>query len=137
MALAVKGAGNCSGSTCTVPLGAAFTLAVEVVTAPSQGYVLAQSYVDFGPDLNYNPSAAPLDEFSWPECTPASLPVRGQLDDESIISGCLTGILTRPVSNYVGNYVKLFYELLGRCEQHVGPTTTSRRPSRSHQRSAV
>lgn len=105
MSLTVKDGGTCEGSTCTVAPGADFTLTVEIVTAPAQGYILAQSYIVFGADLTYTPSALALDEFSWPECTPASLPVRGQLDDESVLSGCLTGILVRPVSNYAGNFL--------------------------------
>lgn len=103
MVLAVKTGAECDGSTCTVAEGAAFTLSVVIVTPPSQGYILAQAYVLFGSDLVYKPSDLPLDEFSWPECTPASLAVRDQLDDVSVLSGCITGILVRPVSNYSGN----------------------------------
>ncbi len=105
MALTVSEGGTCEGSTCTVEPGAAFTLSVEVLTAPAEGYILAQSYVVFGSDLTYKPTDLPLDEFSFPECSPASIALRDQLDPESVLSGCITGILVRPVSTYTGNFL--------------------------------
>ena len=105
MVLTVKDSGTCEGSTCTLEPGAAFTLSVEIVEAPPEGYIFIGSYVVFGPDLIYKPSEKALDEFSFPECTLASIALRSQLDDESVLSGCITGVLVRPVSNYVGNFL--------------------------------
>lgn len=49
MALTASGEGvSCSGDSCTVPLGGAFTLIVEVVEPPASGYIVVQTFVDYG-----------------------------------------------------------------------------------------
>ncbi|MCH7580276.1 MAG: hypothetical protein IIB22_08540, partial [Chloroflexi bacterium] len=50
MRLVVKEGGACDGDTCTIPQGASFTLAVEIVGIPDGGYALLQTYVDMGSD---------------------------------------------------------------------------------------
>ena len=66
--LVVKEGGACDGDTCVVPLGASFTLAVEIVGFPDGGYALLQTYVDMGSDLVYKPTDTVGDEFVWPDC---------------------------------------------------------------------
>ena len=68
MRLTVKSGGACDGDTCVVPLGASFTLAVEIVGFPDGGYALLQTYVDMGSDLVYKPTDTVGDEFVWPDC---------------------------------------------------------------------
>ncbi|MCH7580055.1 MAG: hypothetical protein IIB22_07420, partial [Chloroflexi bacterium] len=60
--------GVCSEGVCDIPAGAPFTLAVEIVEGPAEGYILAQSFIDFGPVLRYKPSQDAVDEFVWPDC---------------------------------------------------------------------
>ncbi len=55
MRLTVLDGGTCDGSECFVDTGATFTLAVEVLRAPASGYVLMQTFIDFGV---YNPTAS-------------------------------------------------------------------------------
>ena len=45
-------------TTCSLLHGSAFTLAVSVNRAPSQGYVLMQTFIDYGSDLIYKKAAA-------------------------------------------------------------------------------
>lgn len=64
MALNVSGEGtSCDDASepteCIVPLGAAFTLAVDVIEAPADGYVGVQSYLDYG---IYDPTASEDDQ---------------------------------------------------------------------------
>jgi len=106
MTLTVKDGGTCDGSECTVPLDGAFTLSVEIITAPAD-YVLAQSYIEFGPDLTYNVTDAIADELSWADCN-TSVALRDQQTATSVLHGCLTGLLPPlPVSNYTGNMIDL------------------------------
>ena len=107
MILTVKTGGECDGSKCTVPLDGSFTLAVEIVDAPTD-YILAQSFIEFGSDLIYKPTDTALEEFVWDGCTPSSIALRDQLEPTSVLHGCLTGIFEPfPVSNYVGNLIDL------------------------------
>ena len=70
MTLAVKsGATACENNTCSVPLQGQFTLAVEIVTAPASGYILAQSYVDYGAELTYKATELLTGEFTWADCS--------------------------------------------------------------------
>ena len=55
MRLTVLDGGTCDASECFVDTGATFTLAVEVLRAPASGYVLMQTFIDFGV---YNPTAS-------------------------------------------------------------------------------
>ena len=49
MALSVtSGAASCSAGACNVRISSSFVLSVDVVTSPAAGYVLFQSFLDFG-----------------------------------------------------------------------------------------
>ena len=49
LALSVtSGADSCSAGACNVGISSSFTLSVDVVTRPAAGYVLFQSFLDFG-----------------------------------------------------------------------------------------
>lgn len=107
MRLIVKEGGTCDGDTCTVPSGASFTLAVEVVGFPAGGYVLAQTYIDMGTDLIYKPSATSGDEFVWPDCG-RSVVLRSNVNETRWLHGCLTGVIPPlPPSTYTGNFIEL------------------------------
>ena len=55
MRLTILDGGFCDGSECFVDAGSTFTLGVEVLRAPASGYVLMQTFIDFGV---YNPTAS-------------------------------------------------------------------------------
>ena len=91
--------GDCTDSTCTVDLGDSFTLLVEVVQAPA-AYILIRTFVVYGPNLVYTETPTAGDEFLWPEC---SKPLRGSTNVDSVLHGCLTGLLPPLApSNYTG-----------------------------------
>ena len=107
MRLAVKSGGECEAGTCTIPLGGSFTLAVEIVSIPDGGYVLAQTYIDMGTGLIYKPSATSGDEFVWPDCG-RSVVLRTNVDETRWLHGCLTGVIPPlPPSTYTGNFIEL------------------------------
>ncbi|MCH8008255.1 MAG: dockerin type I repeat-containing protein [Chloroflexi bacterium] len=107
MRLVVKKGGACDGDTCVVPLGASFTLAVEVVGFPEGGYILAQTYIDMGSDLVYKPADAPDVEFVWPDCV-TSVALRNNLRDAQWLHSCITGLIPPlPASTYTGNLLEL------------------------------
>lgn len=91
---------------CTFASDEEFTLAVEIVAIPAGGYIAAQSFIDYGPDLTYNAAEAG-DEIVWPDCDSA-VALSNQADPTGIIHGCLTGLLPPlPASFYAGNFVEL------------------------------
>ncbi|MCH8009617.1 MAG: dockerin type I repeat-containing protein [Chloroflexi bacterium] len=99
--------GVCSEGVCDIPVGAPFTLAVEIVEGPAEGYILAQSFIDFGPVLRYKPSQDAVDEFVWPDCR-AETRVREPLTERTYTHGCLTGLIPPlPSSFYTGNLIEL------------------------------
>ncbi len=53
---------------CTLGSGQKFTLAVMLVSVPVSGYILAQSWVEFGTDLSYDWTKSAQDELVWPDC---------------------------------------------------------------------
>ena len=85
-----------------------FTLAVEIVSIPAGGYIAAQSFIDYGPDLTYDAGAvAAGDEIVWPDCDPA-IALGIEAGPTSVLHGCLTGLLPPlPTSFYAGNLVEL------------------------------
>ena len=95
---------------CTFANGEEFTLAVELVAIPAGGYISAQSFIDFGPDLIYDAeAAAAIDEIVLPDCDPA-IAVSSQFSPTSIYHGCLTGLIPPlPVSTFVGNIVEIAF----------------------------
>ncbi|MCI0855492.1 MAG: hypothetical protein J4N98_02290 [Chloroflexi bacterium] len=140
MLLNIKG-GNCDDSdrptACDVPTGEEFLLSVDAVVVPSSGYILAQTYVDFGENLTYKPSEAAVQEILWPDCQSITA-VRHQLDatlpsspgslinsDEVVGHGCLTGLLQPiPPSHYSGNLVEFTLS----CSDNVTSTNVQLLP---------
>ncbi|MCH8009897.1 MAG: hypothetical protein IIC91_13645 [Chloroflexi bacterium] len=121
MLLNIKG-GNCDDSerptACDVPVGEEFLLSVDAVAVPSSGYILAQTFVDFGKNLTFKPSEFAIQEISWPDCQSATV-VRSQIDhtlpaqgllintDDVVGHSCITGLIPPlPASHYVGNLVE-------------------------------
>ena len=99
--------GVCNEGFCDLPAGEPFTLAVEIVQGPADGYILAQSFIDFGPVLTYEPSEEAVDEIAWPDCRPETA-IRGPLSERTYIHGCLTALTPPlPTSLYTGNLIEL------------------------------
>lgn len=97
----------CSPGQWCVPAGAKFSVAVDMVTVPAGGYVLAQSYIVVPEALTYNPTSYAADEFVWPDCN-TSVALRNNVIASSWLHGCTTGVLPPlPVSNYSGSFIEL------------------------------
>lgn len=95
-------------TTCDVPLNSTFSLSVDTLTPPTKGYVLAQTFVDFGTDLTYKPTEKAIEEVVWPDCDP-EIVVRQQVDQTQgpptppppywrnsnrvVSHGCVTGVV--------------------------------------------
>ena len=110
MALKVKG-GFCDDpvrpTTCSVLTGSPFLLSVEVLTAPQDGYILAQTFIEFGEELTYKPAPTAGDEFGWPDCNTA-VALRAGLGISGWTHACLTGLIPPlPVSVFEGNLLDL------------------------------
>ena len=110
MILNIKG-GDCDDAirptSCNVRLGSTFTLSVDGIGVPAAGYILMQTFIDFGANLVYKPSEAPAEEIRWPDCNGAIL---SQLSATTVSHGCLSGDSDPlPVSNYRGNLVELLF----------------------------
>ena len=117
MALTVKG-GTCVDAACTVSNGQKFTLAVEVEVAPAGGYLAAQTWVEYGSQLTYNPVAL-ADEIVWPDCLGPA--VRSETNT-AVAHGCITALsIAAPLSTYTGNIVELSFT----CSS--GPSSTELR----------
>ena len=68
--------GDCDQATkpskCSVPVSTTFTLSAEALVVPANGYVLAETYIQFGDGLAYDRNAAlPAEEIVWPDCDAA------------------------------------------------------------------
>ena len=103
--------GSCAGEECTLELGQAFTLTVEVLKFPTGGYGTLQSYIDYGSDLTYKPTTDTADEIIWPDLG-AGVAFRGPLGvigDEGFVShsGITALIPPLPVSEFTGNAVEV------------------------------
>ena len=110
MALNIKG-GDCDDAIrptrCNAGLGSTFTLSVDALAGPPAGYVLMQTFIDFGADLVYKPTNTGAEEVIWPGCSGV---VRAQTVAGTVSHGCLTaGSPPLPVSNYRGNLVELLF----------------------------
>ena len=107
MALAVTDPPEaCNDGKCAIAAGAKFTLVVDIVKKPVEGYILAQSMIDFGDDLEYKPATLPSDEFVWPDC-PDDLGLRSQ-GGTTVTHGCFTEISATPAkSHHQGTFVSL------------------------------
>ncbi|MCH8066061.1 MAG: hypothetical protein IIC90_09590 [Chloroflexi bacterium] len=92
-------------STCDLPVGSDFTLAVDAFAVPENGYVAVLAAIDYGGDLIYNRVGSADDEIVWPD---AVLALRGDLAPGIITHGALSGILPPlPVSHYEGIFVEI------------------------------
>lgn len=101
---------------CTFANDEKFTLTVEILTAPTDGYVAAQSFINFGTDITYDVTlVATADEVTWEDCEGLTA-VRGQIDlvtqltptDYTVNHGCLTGLLPpQPISTFVGSFLEI------------------------------
>ncbi len=100
-------AGACDGEeTCTIGLGQKFTLAVDLRSVPAPGYILAQSWIDFGDDLFYDQAAhTPAEEIVWEDCEDLTA-LRVTLS-EAVSHGCITGLFPPPASTYHGLFVEI------------------------------
>jgi len=113
MNLTVPGA-ECADGKCSLEPGASFKLAVNAVSIPAEGYILAQAWIEFGEALDYKPAGATADEVTWPDCESATalrafwLPgERTQTTDAELASGvsigCLAGLIPPlPPSEHTG-----------------------------------
>ncbi len=70
MVLNVKG-GECDDpvrpTKCDVGFGSPFHIGVHALGIPANGYVLMQTFIDYGSDLVYKPAQPLLDEMLWPD----------------------------------------------------------------------
>ncbi|MCI0855868.1 MAG: FG-GAP repeat protein [Chloroflexi bacterium] len=110
--------GVCVAGKCQLAAGAPFKLGVQIVAAPAQGYVQAQSYVWFGPDLTWDPgSTSVADDLVWPDCVPG-LALRFQAvspqavnpppASEVLAHGCATGLFPPlPVATHLGLFATM------------------------------
>lgn len=110
MILNIKG-GDCDDpvrpTSCKVDLGSTFTLSVDGIVVPPAGYILMQTFIDFGADLVYKSSETLAEEIIWPDCNGPGL---SQLSADTVSHGCLTGDSDPlPVSHYRGNLVELLF----------------------------
>ncbi len=102
----------CAGQVCTLGSGQKFTLAVEFVSVPVGGYILAQSWIEFGDVLRYEATTEEVDEIVWPDCEPIIL-VRNepQAGNTHTNHGCVTSLFSpHPASTYVGLFVEISLE---------------------------
>ncbi len=110
MLLNIKG-GDCDDAirptSCDVSLGSTFTLSVDGIAVPSAGYILMQTFIEFGADLVYKPADTLAEEVIWPGCNG---PILSPLSTTTVGHGCLTGATEPlPASNYRGNLVELSF----------------------------
>lgn len=114
MSLSVSG---CSGDECNLDTGETFTLSVNVDDAPDSGYVLVQSFIDYGPNLTYNMTDTPAEEMLWPDGSPDVI-VRDSAQNpsnpdapiapNSVLHGSLTGVIPPlPLSTYEGTVFQI------------------------------
>lgn len=108
MALSVTGTGtSCDADECSVPLEGEFTLSVDVVEPPEQGYILMQTFIDYGQDLTYSMTDTAIEEVIWPDAV-EDVTLRGAIGPGLITHGGLTSLLPpQPVSTYVGTVVEI------------------------------
>ena len=89
MSLNVSG---CAGDECNLDLGETFTVSIDIDDAPDAGYVLVQSFIDYGPDLTYNMTDSSADEILWPDAS-SDVIVRDAIAPGTVLHGALTGVI--------------------------------------------
>lgn len=99
-----------SSGTCEVPLGGDFTATVEITMAPPDGYILAQTTIDYGTNVTYNQTEEITEELVWPDIGGPEITLRGSTGEGIVNHGGLTGLLPPlPVSTYEGPFVVLSF----------------------------
>ena len=117
----------CAAGPCQVGTGESFKLGVEIVAAPgfadvpdgaAVGYVSAQSFIWFGPNITWDPNTTTaVEDIAWPECAPA-IALRFQNvspgaidpppDSEVLAHGCASSLLPPlPPSTHVGLFASM------------------------------
>ena len=92
---------------CMVPLGTSFTLSVDVLNAPEAGYILVQTFIDYGLDLTYNKAPTAAEEIVWPDLQSA-VAIRSEFGPGLVNHGGLSGLFPPiPPSFFEGNVVEL------------------------------
>ena len=93
---------------CTFANDESFTLAVDIVTAPVNGYVLAQSFIDYGDDLIYDIDGQLAEtEIVWADLD-TRVAFRASFGTGLVIHGGLSGLLPPlPVSADTGNFIEI------------------------------
>ncbi len=100
-------ANGCTAA-CTFETGESFTLAVDIVTAPAAGYIVAQSFIDYGDDLLYDIDGQPAeDEIVWADLD-TRVALRASFGAGLIYHGGESGLIPpQPVSTATGNFVEI------------------------------
>ena len=107
--------GVCIENKCTLDFNESFRLAVDIERPPIEGFILAQSRVDFGPHPTYKPAPNPVEEVVLEPC---ALPVVLDSTETRISHGCIVAI---PISIKIDEAARLAeFELT--CSQ--GTTST-------------
>ena len=126
MSITVTSGGTCAGSKCTVPLNGAFTLQVNAVVPPAEGYIGIQTEVEYT-DLvasggRYKPRATAGDEIVWVDSSAFELRIpAAPTGMEGLINhGASTGTTPPfPISNAVGALVQLDFDCGGTNSSNV------------------
>ncbi len=107
MGLRLAAGGYCEpldSTDCFVHHGNRFIVSLDALVVPDNGYVLAQGWVSYGDDLG---GAVQGDSAAWPDCQAAYFTINsdqgGNSNLDSFNTGCLTGLITQPVSFHVGS----------------------------------
>ena len=109
MALRIEGADvSCDATSCDVPLGGDFTVAIETAGPPSEGYIAVQTNLYYG-GLIYNATASGEDENVWPDNNlPVRFPSEPDAEARAAAHGGLTSIASPfTVSTFAGDLVVL------------------------------
>lgn len=94
---------SCSDDVCTVDPGDTFTITVSADDIPDGGYVLIQSFIDYGANLTYNPTEDRAEELLWPDIGSEEVLVRAEIGPGLVNHGGLTGLIPPlPLSEYAG-----------------------------------
>ena len=108
MVLNVKG-GECDDpvrpTTCDVGFGSPFHIGVHALGIPANGYILMQTFIDYGPDLTYKPADPLLDEMFWPDNSDNATFI-GEPGSGLLSHAAITSIgPPHPQSTYIGKVV--------------------------------
>ncbi|MEX0786923.1 MAG: dockerin type I repeat-containing protein [Dehalococcoidia bacterium] len=111
MRLAVNDAISCTPGDppqCDVAIGAPFTLTIEVVEAPANGYVQFMTVIILDEDLTYGtPKPPAAEEIVWPD-REREASLRAQRIEGFVEHGAITGFGSPlPVSHHVGSIVEV------------------------------